>query len=176
MKNKILTRISPYFAWSDFRKTFTLLKPFVIKYKKAYFILSFILVIEIFFTLAFAWFFGNLTDAAISSNLDRIKNLIPIGVGLILLNIISTYFYIIYETVAINGIKKDLKSYFFSHILRLPASKLAKLESGDLLSHFNNDIHSIDGVIGSSLIELIRLPIIYIAVFFTYIKLIRSYV
>ena len=165
MKNKILTRVRPYFAWSDFQKTFTLLKPFVLQYKKAYFILSFILVIEIFFTLAFAWFFGNLTDAAISSNLDRIKQLIPIGVGLILLNIISTYFYIIYETVAINGIKKDLKSYLFSHILRLPASKLATLESGDLLSHFNNDVHSIDGVIGSSLIELIRLPIIYIAVF-----------
>ena len=93
------------------------------------------------------------------------KHLIPIGIGLILLNIISSYFYIIYETVAINGIKKDLKSYLFSHILRLPASKLATLESGDLLSHFNNDVQSIDGVIGSSLIELIRLPIIYIAVF-----------
>lgn len=165
MKKKIATLVSPYFAWSDFQKTSTLLKPFVLQYKKAYFILACILIIEIFFTLAFAWFFGNLTDAAISSNLDRIKQLIPIGVGLILLNIISTYFYIIYETVAINGIKKDLKSYLFSHILRLPASKLTDLESGDLLSHFNNDIHSIDGVIGSNLIELTRLPLIYIAVF-----------
>ena len=80
-----------------------------------------ILIIEILFTITFAWFFGNLTDAALASNLDRIKVLVPIGVGLILLNIISSYFYIINETVAINGIKKDLKTYLFSHILRLPA-------------------------------------------------------
>ena len=128
MINKIKTIISPYFAWSDFQKTFTLLKPFVLQYKKAYIILSSILMIEIFFTLAFAWFFGNLTDAAISSNLDRIKVLVPIGIGLILLNIISSYFYILNETVAINGIKKELKSYLFSHILRLPAGKFAKLQ------------------------------------------------
>ncbi|MEH6949654.1 ABC transporter ATP-binding protein, partial [Bacillus sp. JJ634] len=69
------------------------------------------------------------------------------------------------ETSAINGVIRDLKSYLFSHILRLPAGTLAKLESGDLLSHFNNDINSIDGVIGSSLIDLIRLPLIYVAVF-----------
>jgi ATP-binding cassette subfamily B protein len=33
------------------------------------------------------------------------------------------------------------------------------------MSHFSNDIHGIDGVIGSSLISLVRLPIIYIVVF-----------
>lgn len=165
MINKMKMIIRPYFTWSDFRKTFTLLKPFVLQYKKAYFILFVILMIQIFFTLAFAWFFGNLTDAAISSNLDRIKMLVPIGIGLILFNIFLSYLYILNETVAINGIKKELKSYLFSHILRLPAQKIANLESGDLLSHFNNDIQSIDGVIGSNLIELIRFPMIYIAVF-----------
>ncbi len=165
MINQIKTIISPYFAWRDFQKTFTLLKPFVLQYKKSYLILFIILMIQIFFTLAFAWFFGNLTDAAISSNLDRIKVLVPIGIGLILLNIISSYFYILNETVAINGIKKELKSYLFSHILRLPAGEFAKLQTGDLLSHFNNDIQSIDGVIGSTLIELVRFPLIYVAVF-----------
>ena len=126
MINKIRSIVSSYFDWSDFQKTFTLLKPFVLQYKKAYIILFVILMIQIFFTLGFAWFFGNLTDAAISSNLDRIKMLVPIGIGLILLNIISSYFYILNETVAINGIKKELKSYLFSHILRLPADKISK--------------------------------------------------
>lgn len=162
---KIKAMLSPYLAWRDFQKTFTLLKPFVLQYKKAYIMLFVILMIQIFFTLAFAWFFGNLTDAAISSNLDRIKWLVPIGIGLILLNILSTYYYILNETVAINGIKKELKSYLFSHLLRLPAEKFTKLQTGDLLSHFNNDIQSIDGVIGSTLIEIIRFPLIYVAVF-----------
>lgn len=165
MINKIRIIVSPYFAWSDFQKTFSLLKPFILQYKKAYIVLFVILMMQVFFTLAFAWFFGNLTDAAISSNLNRIKVLVPIGVGLILLNIIASYLYIMNETVAINGIKKEVKSYFFSHLLRLPVGNLAKLQSGDLLSHFNNDIQSIDGVIGSNLIELMRLPLIYVAVF-----------
>ncbi|MEH6949718.1 ABC transporter ATP-binding protein, partial [Bacillus sp. JJ634] len=89
MMKRFLTIIRPYFTWSDFQKTFILLKPFVLKRKKAYFILLCILMIDIFFTLAFAWFFGSITDAAITSNLERIKILIPIGVGLIVLNIIS---------------------------------------------------------------------------------------
>ncbi|MFJ8265554.1 ABC transporter ATP-binding protein [Peribacillus asahii] len=165
MINKFQETVRTYFIWSDFKKTFILLRPFVLKYKKAYIMLFIILMIDIAFTIAFAWFFGNLTDAAVSSNLDRLKLLVPIGAILILVNMISTYFFNIFETIAINGVKRDLKSHLFSHILRLPSGKLTKMESGDLFSHFNNDINSIDGVIGSKLVEIIRLPLIYIAVF-----------
>ena len=57
------------------------------------------------------------------------------------------------------GVKQELQSYLFQHILCLPAGTAANLRSGDLLSYFTNDIHSVDGLAGASLINWIRLPL-----------------
>jgi ATP-binding cassette, subfamily B, bacterial len=161
---QLVTIANQYFSMKDIRKTFSMLKPFFLKHWKAYSVLLFLLGFDIFFTIAFAWFFGNITDAAIRSDFEDLKKLIPIGIGLTVLNIISNFCDIYFETIASNGLKKDLKEHLFKHILSLPAGVASNLRSGDLLSYFTNDIHSIDGVTGSSLINLIRLPITYIAV------------
>jgi ATP-binding cassette, subfamily B, bacterial len=162
--DQLITLANQYFSIKDIRKTFSMLKPFFRRHWKAYSVLLFLLGFDIFFTLAFAWFFGNITDAAIHGDFDELKKLIPIGIGLTVLNIISNYCDIYFETIASNGLKKDLKEYLFQHILRLHAGDAFSLRSGDLLSYFSNDIHSVDGVTGSSLINLVRLPITYIAV------------
>ncbi|WP_335429477.1 ABC transporter ATP-binding protein [Bacillus sp. JJ1609] len=161
---QLLTTANQYFSMKDIRKTFSMLKPFFLKHWKAYSVLLFLLGFDIFFTLAFAWFFGNITDAAIRGDFAELKKLIPIGIGLTILNIISNFCDIYFETIASNGLKKDLKEHLFKHILRLRAGDASNIRSGDLLSYFTNDIHSIDGVTGSSLISLIRLPVTYIAV------------
>ncbi|WP_226677948.1 ABC transporter ATP-binding protein [Mesobacillus jeotgali] len=161
---QLITIANQYFSIKDIRKTFTMLKPFFLKHWKAYSALLFLLGFDIFFKIAFAWFFGSITDAAIRSDFEELKGLIPIGVGLTVLNIISNFCDIYFETIASNGMKKDLKEHLFNHILSLPAGVASNLRSGDLLSYFTNDIHSIDGVTGSSLINLIRLPVTYIAV------------
>ncbi|OOE14572.1 ABC transporter ATP-binding protein [Fictibacillus arsenicus] len=161
----ILITIRPYLSMRDVRKTFRLLAPFIRKYWKAYIILFSLLGVDIALILSFAWFFGNITDAAIHSDLERIKDLILIGIILTGLSIGSGFVSIYYDTVATNAVKKDLKDNLLHHILRLPASSTSKVHSGELLSHFTNDIHSVDGVIGSSLINFIRLPFIYVAVF-----------
>ena len=75
-------------------------------------------------------------------------------------NFVGIYF----ETIASHGVKRELQSYLFQHILLLPAGTAANLRSGDLLSYFTNDIHSVDGLTGASLINWIRLPVTYIAV------------
>ena len=161
---QLVTIANQYVSMKDIRKTFSMLKPFFLRHWKAYSALLFLLGFDIFFTIAFAWFFGSITDAAIRSNFEELKRLIPIGIGLTVLNIISNFCDIYFETIASNGLKKDLKEYLFKHILSLPAGVASNLRSGDLLSYFTNDIHSIDGVTGSSLINLIRLPLTYIAV------------
>ncbi|WP_226645607.1 ABC transporter ATP-binding protein [Mesobacillus subterraneus] len=161
---QLITIANQYFSMKDIRKTFSMLKPFFLRHWKAYSALLFLLGFDIFFTIAFAWFFGSITDAAIRSDFEDMKRLIPIGVGLTVLNIISNFCDIYFETIASNGLKKDLKEYLFKHILSLPAGVASNLRSGDLLSYFTNDIHSLDGVTGSSLINLIRLPLTYIAV------------
>ncbi|RDI45730.1 ABC transporter ATP-binding protein [Falsibacillus pallidus] len=157
--------IGKYFNLKEGRKAFGLLKPHILKYWREHAILFGLLAVDIFLTIAFAWYYGNVTDAAIGSRLNQLKKLVPIGIILILLSISCTFLNIVVENRASNGVKKEMKNYLFSHILRLPAKYTSTHPTGELLSHFSNDIHSVDGLIGSNLINLIRLPLIYIVVF-----------
>lgn len=165
MKEQFANLIKHYFIMKDIRRTFSLLRPFIMKQWKAYVVLFISLLVEIFLTIAFAKFYGEITDSAIHGGFHQILSYIPYGVFLILLSIVSTVSFTYFDTIAINGVKMDLKNHLFNHILRLPVKDASNLHSGELMSHFSNDIHGVDGVIGSSLISLIRLPIVYIAVF-----------
>jgi ATP-binding cassette subfamily B protein len=157
--------LKQYFRADDFKKTFSLLAPFVLQHRKAYFALFSFLFIEIALTLAFAWFFGNITEAAVQSDFNKMKWLVPLGISFVLVSISTGFFYTYFESIATNGVKRELKNQLLKHVMRLPVKKASNLHSGELLSHFSNDINSINGVIGSSLINLIRLPLIFIAVF-----------
>ncbi|PEJ58446.1 ABC transporter permease [Bacillus sp. AFS002410] len=157
--------LNKYFSAGDIGRSFKLLSPYILKHRRAYMGLLFLLVTDICLMLAYAWFFGKITDAAVQGELNKLKWLIPTGFGLIIISLISTYFNIYLETISTSGVKRDFKSMLFRHVLRLPTKKISNLRTGDLISHFTNDVHSIDGVIGSSLINLIRLPFVYIAVF-----------
>ncbi len=162
--NRLITVIKPYFSSKDLHKTYMLLQPFVMRNWKAYIVLLLLLFLDIFLTIAFAWLFGRITDAAVKADFVQVLSLVPYGIIFVSFSIMSTYLSIYYSTVSSNGIKRDLKNHLFKHILRLPTSRASHLRSGELLSHFSNDINSIDGLIGPSLINLIRLPIVFIAV------------
>jgi ABC-type multidrug transport system fused ATPase/permease subunit len=164
-KQQLIELKKQYFSKSDIHKTFALLSPFIRRNKKAYIILLALLLVEIGLTIGFAWFFGNIADAAVQSNFDEIKWLVPIGISITFISIFTAFIYIYIEAIATFGVKKDLKNHVFSHVLRLPASTASNRPSGELVSHFTNDINSIDGVIGSNLINFIYLPLIYLTVF-----------
>jgi ATP-binding cassette subfamily B protein len=161
---RYLFAIREYMTFKDIQRTYTLLTPYMLQHWKVYASLFFLLFVDIALTLAFSWFFGNLTDAAIQSNFTRMKRLIPIGAVFVILSISSTYLNTIFQTIATNAVKRDFSAQLFKHILLLPGKNISNHHSGELMSHFANDIHSIDGVIGRSLINLIRLPFIYLAV------------
>lgn len=168
---KVERLLKQYFTLKDFRRTYRMLKPFIIKHKMPYFILFTLMVLDISLTIAFAWFFGNITDAALQGDFEKMRWLVPLGGGLILISIVSSFLDIYFETAATNAVKRDVKNHLFHHILRLPPSSASSMHSGELLSHFSNDVHNIDGVIGYNLINLIRLPLIYIAVFIFLIQI-----
>jgi ATP-binding cassette, subfamily B, bacterial len=170
-RQQLVNDIREYFTMKGISKSFMLLRPFIIKNRKAYFVLFILLGIDIYLTIAFAEFFGDITDAAVQADFKKIKLLVPIGILLVSTSIISSFIGIYFETVATNGVKRDLKNHLFKHILRLPTNKTTDLRSGELISHFTNDIHSLEGIIGYSLILLIRLPIIFIAVFIYLIQI-----
>lgn len=162
INQKIINR---YFNMRDMLRAFSFLKPFIQKYRKAYLVLLFLLGIDLCLTIAFARFFGAMIEAAIKSNFVQLEHLVIIGAILILASLTSDFLNIYFETIATNGVKKDLKNHLFNHVLRLSASTVSNRRSGEFISHFTNDIHSLDGMIGSNLIDLIRLPFIYIAIF-----------
>ncbi len=165
MKEKLESLTKQYFTIRDLRKTYSFVKPFIIKRWKAYLFILLLLGLDIYLTIAFAKFFGEITDSAIKGGYQQILSFIPLGGLLILLSIVSSVCYTYCETIATNGVKMDMKNHLFHHVLRLPAGDASNYRSGELMSHFSNDIHGVDGVIGSNLISLIRLPIIYIVVF-----------
>ncbi|NOU97310.1 ATP-binding cassette domain-containing protein [Paenibacillus sp. LMG 31456] len=157
--------IRQYFSMHDIQKAFSVLLPYIAGQWKAYLGLFVCVLIDICLTLSFAWFLGDVTDSVVQGQLYRLKGLIPLGAALIILSIISTYTDIYLESVAVNAVKRELKTNLYKHILLLPAKNVSSFHSGQLLSSFTNDIHSIDGVIGRSLVDLIKLPLISIAVF-----------
>ncbi|MEY2192735.1 ABC transporter ATP-binding protein [Neobacillus sp. BF23-41] len=166
MKERIDSLIKQYFTMKDLRRTFSFVMPFIMKRWKAYIVILLLLGLDIYLTIAFAKYYGQITDAAIHGGYQQILSFIPYGALLILLSIVSSVSYTYFNMIATNGVKMDIKNHFFHHVLRLPAADTSNIRSGELMSHFSNDIHGVDGVIGSNLISLVRLPIIYIVVFF----------
>lgn len=149
----------------DIQRALSFVWPFILKRWKAYLLILLLLGLDIYLTISFARYYGNLTDSAIRGGYQEILSLVPYGAILILISIFSNVSYTFCNLVATNGVKMDIKNHFFHHVLRLPAGVTSNYRSGELMSHFSNDINGVDGVIGSSLISLIRLPIIYIVVF-----------
>ncbi|MEH7546752.1 ABC transporter ATP-binding protein [Neobacillus vireti] len=165
MKAQLKSLMIQYFSMKDIRRVLSFVLPYILKRWKAYVAILFLLGVDIYLTIAFAKFYGEITDTAIHGGYKQILSFIPYGALLILISITSSVAYTFFNMIATNGVKMDLKNHFFNHILRLPSGDVSNYRSGELMSHFSNDIHGVDGVIGSSLISLVRLPIIYIVVF-----------
>ena len=81
-KTKLMELKRQYFTMRDIQKTFSLLSPFIKKNKKAYMILLGLLLVDIGLTIGFAWFFGNIADAAVQSNFEEISWLVPLGISI----------------------------------------------------------------------------------------------
>lgn len=162
---QIKSLLKQYFTMKDIRRTFSVVLPFILKRWKSYVFILVLLGVDIYLTIAFAKFYGEITDAAIHGGYQQILSYVPYCSLLIGMSILSNVSYTFFNIIATNGVKMDLKNHFFHHVLRLPAKYTSNYRSGELMSHFSNDIQGIDGVIGSSLISLVRLPIIYIVVF-----------
>ncbi|MFT8322210.1 MAG: ABC transporter ATP-binding protein [Bacillus sp. (in: firmicutes)] len=141
------------------------LKGYISKHWKIYTLLFLSILLDIFITIAFAWFLGKITNAAIDSNLQQVKQLIPLGTLIVFINLSNTYLITYLDSRAANAIKQDVRENLLNHLLFLPVNKLAAFRTGELLAHFTNDINSIDAMIGKNLLNFLKLPFMSIAVF-----------
>ncbi|WP_191565596.1 ABC transporter ATP-binding protein [Metabacillus idriensis] len=161
---KKLITFKNMFLIEDIQRTYTLLGPYLLKYKKSYACLFLIMFAQISLTIGFAWFFGTITDAAVQNEAEKLKWLVPIGISLIGVSLAASYFYTYLESKTINTVKLELKELLLKHILLLPVKKTSSMRTGDLMTHFTNDVNCIEGVIGSNLLYLIQLPLTFTAV------------
>ncbi|TGA99965.1 ABC transporter ATP-binding protein [Sporolactobacillus shoreae] len=150
---------------NNLKQTFQLLLPYLLKHRAAYAGLLFTMTARILLTIAFASFYGRMTDTATHGNLNGLTQLTVMGVGLLLVMITINYLDTFFECAAIYGVKRDLKVALFRQTLLLRADTMAAIRSGDLISRFDNDMNQIEQMLGSRLVDLIRLPLVYLCVF-----------
>ncbi|WP_100489529.1 ABC transporter ATP-binding protein [Sporolactobacillus pectinivorans] len=153
------------FGLSNFKLTFKLIWPFLLKHWPAYAGLSFTMVTRILLTIIFASFFGKITDAATRGNLVGLSRLTFLGIALLLSIILIGYLDTFFECAAIYGVKRDMKIALFRHTLLLRAETISSIRSGDFISRFDNDMNQIENMLGSRLVDLLRLPLVYLCVF-----------
>jgi len=146
------------------RKAYALLLPYLRKRRAVYLSLFLLVLLDTALTLTFAWFLGRLTDAAVGQKFSELYWLIPLGAATTALTILSGFYTNRLEFTATNGIKRELSERLLKHIMLLPTGRTHTLHSGELLTHFNQDIHSMGGMIGSRILDAVRLPLIFTAV------------
>jgi ATP-binding cassette subfamily B protein len=139
--------------------------PLLMKYWSIYLTLFLLLFVDIALTLFFTWFLSEVTDAALSGEVQVVRNLLVFGAVMVAASLVSVYYETKLEYEAVNRIRRDLKLYLFGHMLRLPATFFASYHSGDLVSRLTNDMQSTEGAIGVNLLNLIRMPLMALAAF-----------
>lgn len=149
----------------ELKGPFLLTWPYIKKYKYHHLVILFFMISSIFVSLASAWVYGNITDAAVSGNLNKVLSLIPLGFGLTIFTICSSYVNTLIQARLTNGVMRDFKLHVFHHILRLPASKTANTHTGEYLAHITSNVSGIMGFMGSSLISFIQYPVMFLAAF-----------
>jgi ATP-binding cassette, subfamily B, bacterial len=154
-----------YLMLDAMKISFRLLYPYLRQQRLPYLALFLFMLLDMALTFGFAWLLGAITDAAVHSDLARMKGLLPIGVLFIVLSVAAAYGYEYVQAISVGAIKRDFKADLYRHLLLLPPGTYQKHPTGELLSHFTNDIHSIDGVIGMNLVNLIRFPLLLLGVF-----------
>lgn len=150
----------------NFKLTFAVLGPYIIRHWKAYTGLILIMVIQLILSLSFASFFGKITDAATHGNLQQLSQLTFLGIVLLSMIVSMGYLNTLFESRSIYGVKRDLKIALFKHTLLLRADAMTTIRIGDLISRFDNDLNQIENMLGSRFVNLLRYPLVYCCVFF----------
>ncbi|TDG00294.1 ABC transporter ATP-binding protein [Paenibacillus piri] len=157
--------LKQYLEISELRKPLAFMLPYAARYWKSYAGLVLLLFGGIGAALFFTWFLQNITDAAVKGDLGRVRFLIIVGICSTIVSSLMVYANTYLSSTAIEKVKRDLKNDLFAHMLRLPTRYYGNNHSGELVSHLTNDVNGIEGAIGSSLLGMLRLPLMAAAAF-----------
>jgi len=147
------------------KNVFVHLLPYIRRYWLTYLFLSVLLMAGIADGLLFTWFLQRITNAAVAGDGEQVRFFFYLGAALVLLMVAVQYLNVYLESLATNQVKASIADDLFARIVRLPASYYDRHHTGDLVSRITQDVGSISGAIGGSLLNLIRQPLWALAAF-----------
>ena len=131
-----------------------------------------ILGLGIVLDLGLAWFLMKTTDIAVMREQRQFHQLILIGSGILLLSVTVNYFDSFLKSKVSHSIRHELRILTFHHLLRLPSSRYENSHSGEWVSRLTTDNQAIGQAVGSTLMMLIRSPLMAL---FSFLYLLNIY-
>ncbi|PFG15024.1 ABC transporter ATP-binding protein [Bacillus sp. es.036] len=162
---KSLAPVKRLLETGDIKGSLTFLSSYIKPYWRSYCCLLFILIVDVFLILLFAWLMQHITDSAVNGDFKELKTLFTVGLIALVVTGIVDYFDSYLRTYTVSHVKKDLRRQLFERFLSIPYASFEKNHSGKLLSHLTNDIDKIHGAVGGVLLNLVRLPILVTSIF-----------
>ncbi|MBD8498540.1 ABC transporter ATP-binding protein [Paenibacillus arenosi] len=149
----------------DNNSTFRQLITRMMKYWKMYVVLLITTIIGIVSDLSIAWILSVAINFAVDINNANWTFFIYAGLGLLLIIGINSYLDTYVKAKVSLNVRNDLRMELSHHILRLPQSYYDKHHTGDILARFTNDINSVGEACGTTIMGLIKNPLLSLAAF-----------
>ncbi|KPV39328.1 ABC transporter ATP-binding protein [Alicyclobacillus ferrooxydans] len=153
------------------RTHFHMLRPYAIRYWRAYAYQVIFIFLQTAITLFNAWFLKGVTEAAVQHELSKLEWLIVASLIVSVLSSVATYWNNYFSFMTTNKTSRDVMQALYQRTLQLPVSVFSQYHSGDLVSRVTNDVKTAVGSIGGQLLNLFRLPLTAGAAFFYLLKL-----
>ena len=148
-----------------------LLKVITDRYKKHLFLVSICLIISSVVSVLAPLFIKKIIDEYIVPLLgtenpvfDGLKNSILIMCGIFFVGIIATFIYNRLMVIIAQGTLKKIRDTMFSKMQKLPIKYFDTVPHGDVMSHYTNDVDTLEQMISQSLPQLVSSILSLIAV------------
>lgn len=141
------------------KKNFADLWSFILPYRALVMGILLLVIFMVALELGVAWMIKEMTDRAIEGQLTEVLKFFSIGLGLFFLTGLNNFAKTFLTGKVAEETVRDIKESTYRHIQRLPVNFYEKGRSGDLLSHFSNDINMLLEAMKYHFIPLLENPL-----------------
>ncbi len=114
-------------------------------------------------TLAFPWLIrGMFNSALLSKDLPTLKILLFLSFGILALEALASYLQTLNFAYLGASVSTDMRIKLFNHLQNASFRFFQRVHTGDMISRLMNDVGTVQNLISSEIINLIRQPILLI--------------
>lgn len=143
-------------TWRPLRRLF----PFFTGHRTLCMALFLTVVASTGISLVIAWFFQTLVGSATAHDFSVIHRMILLGMAIALFAAFVAYMQDYLRDLIVYRVARTLQVTLYSQLLRLKTGRLEQRPSGDLVSRLTRDIDAVGNGIGTSLLNIVRIPLV----------------